>query len=127
MLERGLIMLLLSMCFMHIVDDYYLQGVLASMKQKQWWADHCPDDKNKYDYIIALIMHAFSWTFMIMLPYLIYIHGNIYSPFGTIFLLNVVTHALVDHMKANLKWINLIEDQLIHMVQILVTISILLR
>lgn len=29
--------LLLLMIFLHIVDDYYLQGILASMKQKEWW------------------------------------------------------------------------------------------
>ena len=31
------IFMLLFMVFLHIVDDYYLQGILASMKQKQWW------------------------------------------------------------------------------------------
>ena len=32
-----MIKLLLLMIFAHIVDDYYLQGILASMKQKSWW------------------------------------------------------------------------------------------
>ena len=31
------IFILLFMIMMHIVDDYYLQGILASMKQKSWW------------------------------------------------------------------------------------------
>ena len=28
---------LLLMIFLHIIDDYKLQGILASMKQKNWW------------------------------------------------------------------------------------------
>lgn len=32
-----LIKLLLLMIFAHIIDDYYLQGILAHMKQKVWW------------------------------------------------------------------------------------------
>lgn len=28
---------LLGMLYLHIVDDYYLQGFLASAKQKEWW------------------------------------------------------------------------------------------
>ena len=61
-------MILLTMIFLHIVDDYYLQGILAQMKQKKFWKEQAPDEKYKYDYIWALIMHGFSWAFMIMLP-----------------------------------------------------------
>lgn len=56
------------MLFCHIVDDYYLQGILASMKQKKWWQENAPDKLYEYDYLIALLMHGFSWAFMIMLP-----------------------------------------------------------
>jgi hypothetical protein len=63
------IFILLSMLFMHIVDDYYLQGILASMKQKSWWQKlESYKDFYKYDYIVALIMHSFSWAFMVMMP-----------------------------------------------------------
>lgn len=31
------ILILFTMIFCHIVDDYYLQGWLASAKQKSWW------------------------------------------------------------------------------------------
>ena len=30
------IFILLAMIFLHIIDDYKLQGSLASMKQKKW-------------------------------------------------------------------------------------------
>ena len=39
------------MIFCHIVDDYYLQGKLASMKQKSWWEKNAPDRLYKYDYL----------------------------------------------------------------------------
>lgn len=32
-----IIALLIFMIFAHLVDDYYLQGWLASAKQKKWW------------------------------------------------------------------------------------------
>ena len=63
------IFILIAMIFLHIIDDYKLQGILASMKQKKWWKEQ-NDYKSmyKYDYIIALLTHSFSWSFMIMLP-----------------------------------------------------------
>lgn len=62
------IFIVLLMIFMHIVDDYYLQGWLASAKQKKWWEENAPDKLYENDYAWALLMHAFSWSFMIMLP-----------------------------------------------------------
>ena len=70
------IIILLIMLFLHIVDDYYLQGILTKLKQKSWWEENAPNKLYKHDYIIALIEHAFSWTFMIMLPFTImYVTG----------------------------------------------------
>lgn len=113
-------LILFSMVFCHIVDDYYLQGILASMKQKGWWQkqeSYC--DKYKHDYIVALIMHAFSWAFMISVPFII-IGLNQYVIGGAI-VINTIIHAVVDDMKANKKKINLITDQTIHLFQILFT------
>jgi len=109
--------ILLSMMFCHIVDDYYLQGWLASAKQKKWWQDNAPDKLYKYDYIMALFMHSFSWSFMIMIVPTIYFGKNII----TLFILNLIVHMFTDNLKANMHTINLIEDQLIHLVQIIVT------
>ena len=66
------------MIFLHVVDDYYLQGILAQLKQKSWWEKNAPDPLYKNDYKVALVTHAFSWTFMIMLPITItmIIHNN---------------------------------------------------
>lgn len=113
--------LLLLMIFLHIVDDYYLQGILASMKQKEWWHKTAPEKMYRYDYIVALIMHGFSWAFMIMLP--IAISMEFQCPIGFIFafLVIFIVHALVDNMKANERRINLICDQSIHIAQIILT------
>lgn len=114
------VLILLSMVFCHIVDDYYLQGILASMKQKAWWQkqeSYC--DKYKHDYIIALIMHAFSWAFMISLPLIIVGASEILI--GIAIVINTIIHAIVDDLKANKKKINLVGDQIIHFFQVLVT------
>lgn len=114
-------LILLAMIFCHIVDDYYLQGWLASAKQRKWWKDNSPDKLYEDDYIMALFMHGFSWTFMIMLvPMLLNINSlSILYVFA--FGINLLTHAVVDNAKANLKMLNLIQDQLIHLCQIYVT------
>ena len=116
-------MIFLTMIFLHIVDDYYLQGILAQMKQKKFWKEQAPDELYKYDYIWALIMHAFSWTFMIMLP-LIFV-SPINPVFYVIFVVNLAVHAYVDNLKANKHKINLWQDQLIHLAQIILTFIIL--
>lgn len=113
--------ILLSMIFCHIIDDYYLQGILASMKQKSWWKENAPDKLYRYDYIMALIMHSLSWSFMIMLPLAIDNGFNVDWMFVIIFIINALIHGCVDNLKANIRKINLIQDQTIHIAQIIVT------
>lgn len=118
------VFILLSMIFFHIVDDYYLQGWLASAKQKSWWQENAPDKLYKNDYIMALFMHSFSWSFMIMIPIIIY---SLVSGIGLKewliipYLVNMAIHALTDDTKANKRSINLIQDQAIHLLQIVIT------
>ena len=112
---------LLLMIFCHIVDDYYLQGWLASAKQKKYWQENAPEKMYKYDYIWALIMHSFSWTFMVMLPIAYSLSFSLNGWFLIAFVVNVTIHAFVDDLKANKRKINLWEDQTIHFMQILFT------
>ena len=112
--------ILLLMLFLHIVDDYYLQGWLASAKQKKWWEKNAPDKLYNKDYIMALCCHAFSWSFMIMLPIALATNWDM----GWLFLaypINMGIHAFIDDMKANKLKINLIIDQSFHFIQILST------
>lgn len=118
------LIILLTMLFLHIVDDYYLQGILAQMKQKSWWKENAPDELYKNDYKVALLEHAFSWTFMIMLPITITMivqNNYINTIYITYFIINWILHAVIDHLKANRKIINLVVDQTCHIIQIVVT------
>lgn len=119
------IFILLFMIMMHIVDDYYLQGILASMKQKSWWKKQS-NYKDKYinDYLIALIMHAFSWAFCIMLPIAINLKFEVDAFFAIMLGINFMIHAIVDNFKANELKINLVQDQTIHIIQILITFAV---
>ena len=114
------------MIFCHIVDDYYLQGWLASAKQKSWWEKNAPEKLYKYDYLAALFMHSFSWSFMIMLPPTIalMVAGGIWKP--VLLIVNLMIHMFVDNLKANEKKINLVQDQIIHVIQIIFTWWILI-
>lgn len=110
------------MLFFHVLDDFYLQGILTSMKQKSWWKENSPDKMYRHDYIAALIIHGFSWAFMIMIP-VCWSYVSDVSPWMYILaiILNTAIHAFVDHLKANMRKINLIQDQLIHFIQIVIT------
>lgn len=118
------LMVLPLMVFLHVVDDYYLQGCLAKFKQRSFWEENAPDKMYRYDYMMALAMHAFSWAFMIQLPVMVMIFMGLQSninEYCVLLIMNWITHAMVDHLKANRKCINLIQDQLIHLVQIIFT------
>lgn len=120
-----MIIVLFSMLFLHIVDDYYLQGILAKMKQCVWWSQNYPQAKYQDDFVTALFTHAFSWSFMIHIPVALYFIAANRSIVPLVFTLMVNTfiHAFVDHLKANYYAINLTQDQLLHLGQILLTWS----
>ena len=118
-MNNGFILVL--MVFLHIVDDYYLQGILSQMKQRSWWAKNAPDKLYRYDWIVAMVMHAFSWAFMIMLPWAIQCRFQPDLAYFVLLGINVVAHFVVDDMKANQKMINLITDQAFHFLQIFTT------
>lgn len=114
------LLFIIAMFFFHVVDDYYLQGVLAKMKQKKWWEQNAPNKIYKHDYIVALITHAFSWSAMVHIPAVAYRYitdGSVtFSVF--IFATSIALHAIIDDMKANKLKINLWQDQIMHFVQI---------
>lgn len=116
------VILLPLMIFCHIVDDYYLQaGLLANLKQKSNWEKMDGySSQYKYDYIVALLTHGFSWSFMILLPLLIYNWDNILnSNYFLLLIIQTVIHSFIDDLKANKRKINLIQDQSIHLLQII--------
>lgn len=126
------VFIFITMIFLHIYDDFRAQGILAQFKQKKWWEDNCPGEMYKHDWVISLIANSFRWTFMILLPptiytYVIGIDFNFYlGVYLLMFVLNCIFHALVDHMKANVFAYNLVQDQLLHVFQILCTCMVIL-
>lgn len=117
------ILILFLMIFLHIVDDFYLQGVLAKMKQRRWWKENAPLKMYRNDYKAALLVHGFSWTFMVMLP--LFIYGITSDKRSTLvlyiieFFANWYMHVQIDNGKANEGVLNLVEDQALHLVQII--------
>ena len=104
------------MLFMHVIDDYFLQGILANMKQKSWWEKQ--EGYNvfyEWDWIPALLCHSLSWSFMIMLPLAVYYDFNVNEAFVATFIINTLWHAVSDNAKANMKTSNLVVDQLFHL------------
>lgn len=125
------IFILISMLFCHIIDDYCLQGILSSMKQKSWWENNYPNEKYKNDYLMALYMHSASWSFMVLLPISIYALINSFSNsfwicWFTVWIINLSIHMIVDDFKANKLKINLVTDQIIHMIQITISFILLI-
>ena len=119
----NILLVLIFMIFFHILEDFHLQGILASMKQKKWWEENAPQSLYEHDYIVALIMHSFSWTTMIFIPvfvYRFYMGVEIINFWALIiFIISIIVHAVVDDAKANKLSINLICDQMFHIAQII--------
>lgn len=115
-------MTLLFMIFLHIVDDFYLQpGMLSKLKCRSFWEENAPNKKYSYDYVAALLIHSFSWAFMIMLPIFFLEWFVLNEVLICIFFLNMFIHFFVDNEKANEYTINLVTDQFIHLLQIILT------
>lgn len=120
------IFVLLSMFFCHIIDDFCLQTTwLANGKQRAWWEEKAPAPLYRHDYIAALVIHSFSWSFMTLLPIAIEQRFQVGAAFLIVFAVNAVIHGVVDNIKANKLKINLITDQTIHAVQIIAAFLIL--
>lgn len=113
-------LILTLMLLGHLVSDYTLQGWLADGKQKKWWQKICGGEipnKYKHDYIAALICHSLYWSIFICAPFCA-------SPwFLAAVAVNATIHAVVDDLKANRMKLNLIQDQLLHLGQILITFT----
>ena len=118
----------LLMAFCHVIEDFHVQGILADLKQRMWWKDNVKQDGfgHRYDkdYIAALLVHGFEWSFFIHLPLMWYTN---LSPLVLVSLpINMVVHAVIDDLKCNRLKLNLWQDQLLHLVQIAITASVIL-
>lgn len=111
---------------LHFIADFSLQGCLANLKQKKWWVVECEKyqvdfSKYKHDYICGLVCHALYWTLITFAPVIFFTNLSEMELVGVIFG-NMGLHAIIDHIKANKFYINLVEDQFLHLGQIILTI-----
>ena len=121
-------LLLIAMIWCHLDNDFRKQGILANMKQKSWWEQQDGyNDTYEYDYIAALWTHAIWWGIEIHIPVIAYIwyRGQL-TPTRILLLVfvmivQITTHKSIDDAKANLKLINLVIDQSLHVFQIVVS------
>lgn len=123
------VFVIFAMIFMHVIADFAMQGVMADMKQKEWWKKNAPDAKYDGDFIMPLLMHSFSWAFLVMLPlagYAAYYYGGIGITYFALLIINTNVHLWIDHAKCNEHKINLIQDQAIHLGQILITAAVMM-
>lgn len=120
------VIVLILMLLAHFFADFHLQGILADMKQEQWWKKQDGyNSKYKYDYVAALAIHSAEWTLWVMMPPLVFLSHIDLGIFLLLAALNTVVHSLTDNSKANYKDINLVQDQIIHLAQIAFTYAAL--
>ena len=108
----------LIMILLHIIDDFVLQPIcLSKLKQKSFWESYVKDnEKYEFDYKVALVIHALSWSIMIHLPLMVIGVGE-YSILLSV-IINTIMHAWIDDEKANKLNITLFEDQIMHLIQV---------
>lgn len=121
-------LILITVLFLHVMADFRWQGIMAEMKSQDWWKKQKGYyDKYKNDYIPPLFWHSFHWSCCILLPYLIisqlmhYALGTVMPSFLVALVANTVVHMFIDHQKANCKSIDLVQDQMLHVFQMVLT------
>ena len=70
--------------------------------------------------LIALFLALSSVNFLVLPPTIVLmVIGGIWKP--VLLIVNLLIHMFVDNLKANEKKINLIQDQMIHIIQVIFT------
>lgn len=113
------------MLLCHIIDDFVLQTKFSYLKQKSWWIKACQEDnlpieKYKNDYKMAVFEHSLEWSIVIIIPVMLFYNVSSIA-LATIILINTIIHYIVDNAKANQLRLNLIQDQILHFLQIIIT------
>ena len=115
----------IAMVLLHLLDDFWLQPTLLNkLKQKTYW-DGYRESRYRNDWIAGLICHAVEWSSMIMLPWL-FVECNEWLLVG-LWIMNAVIHGVVDHLKCNVGVISLNLDQIIHLVQIVISFVLMIN
>ena len=122
------IALIFLMYLMHYIEDFHLQGCLANLKQKKWWVENVSRnlDATKYrkDYTMGLLAHSIENALFVMAPLIVDLllseHAGALQNTWFLFIpatfALAMTHYSIDDAKANLFKINLIQDQVLHII-----------
>lgn len=113
------IFILLSLVFFHIIADFHVQNTfMAKYKQAKEWKIY--GKPYLYDWVPVLVVHSFSWAFFTFLPLLYYVYNKdmTFNMWAIVVGVNTVIHFIIDDQKCNRFRINLIQDQLYHLLQI---------
>lgn len=119
--------ILLSIIFCHVIADFHIQNsFMAKFKQKEEWRGYGKEYAD--DWIAVLAVHAFSWSFFTFLPLLYYVYTKdiTFSIWAIVVGVNAVIHFIVDDQKCNRFKIDLIQDQGLHIIQIVLTVIAIL-
>ena len=108
------------MLFAHCIGDYILQkDFISKAKRKSFWLNIKDEKVDTFAYLSILCVHAFIWSFCIHLPLILFLpQSNIIVV--SIFI-NFLIHGIIDDLKANRNKISMTIDQLIHVLQIVIT------
>lgn len=113
---------------LHFISDFNLQigAKLHEMKQKAWWKEQLGKNPSldprpyRYDWICALLIHSFVWSAITFAPILWVVESVV--GIAICLLANTAVHAWIDHAKANEYALSLVEDQVLHFMQIAMTL-----
>ena len=121
--------LFIIMVLLHLFADFTLQGWFANGKQKAWWIKQCEDygkdfTPYRYDYVCALIGHAVYWSIITFAPLIFCEYWPACGMLVVFLVFQIGAHAVIDDLKANKFKINLIQDQLAHILQIVLAVLV---
>jgi len=113
---------------LHFMSDFNLQigAKLHDMKQRAWWKaqleklDKTDARRYRHDWLCALVIHSFVWSAITFAPILWMTESGLLIVLCL--LVNTGLHAYIDHAKANELALSLVEDQLLHIAQIGMTL-----
>ena len=112
------ILLLVLMVALHTIEDFHVQGIMAQMKQRSWWVNNAPSPKYRYDHLPVILLHGLEWAVFVSLPLMWASDWSLPDWFCALIAAMGLVHSVIDHLKANMLKINLVQGQALHMVQI---------
>ena len=101
---------------LNVIEDFHMQGIMAQMKQKAYWCEY--HGKYTNDWVPVMLLHGVEWATIVSIPCMLVSWFDVSVWFIVVVVVMGLVHAYVDHLKANKFSINLIQDQAIHMVQL---------